>query len=174
MLRQGLARMVTKSKIFVSLSLKGERWRLPLRPKSQKGKLQMAKRRRQLPLRKMNLSSRSKLSKIRKLQSRKGLLVARVARSPLAPLRHHLGALHPPSLAMLTIRGLTKIDIHPRRGEQTSPQKQGWRIKLKRVRRRWRKAARRSSPPLPLEGGVPGLPLPLRTLTTVRVERSTG
>lgn len=131
-LKQGLTRgRMTKSRTAVSLSLKGERWRVPLRPKtlSQEGKEQAEKHSLLLPLRKKKPSKRrwSKLLKIRKLQSRKGLLVARVARSLLAPLRHHLGALHQPSPVMLTTRGLTRIDILPRRGEWMSPQKRGQR-----------------------------------------------
>lgn len=169
---------MTNRRISVSLSLKGEGWRVPLRPKtlSQEGKQQAKKHSLQLPLRKKNPSHRrwSKLLKIRKLQSRKGLLVARVARSLLVPLRHHLGALHQPSLVTLTTRGLTRIDILPRRGEWMSPLKQGRRRRMKRVGRRKRTVARRSSPPLPLGEDVPGLPLPPRTLTTVRAGKSTG
>ncbi len=169
---------MTKSRTAVSLSLKGERWRVLLRPKtlSQEGREQAEKHNLQLPLRKKNLSKRrwSKLLKIRKLQSRKGLLVARVARSPLVPLRRHLGALHQPSLVMLTTRGLTRTDILPRRGEWMSPQIQEQRKNRKRMGRIKRKAVRRSTPALPLGEGVPGLLPPLRTLTTVRAGRSTG
>lgn len=136
----------------------------------------MEKQSLKLLLIKKNRSSRqwSKLLKIRKLQSRKGLLAARVAKTPLVPLRHHLGALHQPSLAMLTTRGLTKIDIRPRRSEWMSPQKQGRRRQRKRVGRRQRKAARRSSAPPPLGEGAPGPRLPPQTLTTVRAGKSTG
>lgn len=159
----------------MSLSLKGERWRVPLRPKtlSQEGREQAETRSLQLPLRKKNPSNRrlSKLLKIRKLQSRKGLLVARVARSLLNPLRHHLHQ-HQPSLVTLTTRGLTRTDILPRRGEWMSPQKRGKRRKTKRVGGRKGKVARRRSPPLRLGEGVPVRPLPPRTLTTARAGRS--
>lgn len=169
---------MTRSRISVSLSLKGERWRVHLRPKtwSQEEKEQEEKRSLKLPLRKKNPRSRrwSKLLKIRKLQSRKGLLVGRVARSPLAPPRRRPSALHQRSLVMLTTRGPTRTDILPRGSEWMSPQKQTMTSKRKRVGRIKRKAARRSSPALPRGEGVPGLPRPPRTPTTARAGRSTG
>ncbi|XP_039645103.1 helicase SRCAP isoform X2 [Perca fluviatilis] len=119
-----------------SLSLKGERWRVPLRPKtlSQEGREQAETHSLQLPLGKKNLSNSrwSRLPKIRKLQSRKGLLVARVARSLLSPLRPPLHQPQP-SLVTLTTRGLTRTGILPRRGEWMSPQKRGKRRKPKRT-----------------------------------------
>lgn len=167
---------MTKRKKSVSLSLKGERWRVPLRPKtlSQEGREQAEKHIQTLREKKLSKRQGSKLLKIRKLQSRKGLLAARAARSPLVPLHLRLGAPHQPSLVMLTTRGRTKTDILPRRGEWTSPQRRGRRRSRKRVESRRREAAGRSSAPLPLGECVPGLPLPPRTPTTARAGGSTG
>lgn len=164
---------MTKSKRSVSHNLKRERLRVPLRPKTLRRE-KTEKHSLQLPRRKKNQSKKqqSKLLKIRKLQSRKGLLVVRAAKSPLAPLHHRLGALQQPSLVTLTTRGLTKTDTRARRGEWTSPQKRGRRRKGEMVEGRRRKATRRSSAPLRLGEGDPGLPLPPRTLTTARPERS--
>lgn len=170
-----------KSRISPSLNLKGERWRVPRSSKTvrQEGKQQQEKQEKQKlqpPLRKKNLSSklRSKLLTIREVQFRKGLLVVRVARSPLAPPRHPLGARHPPSLVTLITRGRTRTDILPRGGEQMSPQKKGRRRTRKKERRRKRKALRKSFLLLPLGGDVPGRRLPPPTPTTVRAGRSTG
>lgn len=166
-----------KSMTSASLSLKREEWRVPLRPKTLRpeGKEQRKKQKPQLPLRKMNLSNRqwSKQLKIRKLPFRKGLSVGRVARSPLAPLRHPLGARHRPSLVMLTTRGRMRTDILPRGGEQMSPQRKGRRRTRKREGTQKRKAVRRSSLLLPLGEDVPGLLLPPPT-PTARAGRSTG
>jgi len=169
-----------KKRTSVSLCLKEERWRVPLRPKtwSREGREPAEKCHLQLPLRKKKPSNRKwrKLPNSRSLRSRKGLLVARVARSPLAPPhRRRLGAPHRPSLATPTTRGPTRTDSLSRRGEWTSPQKRARRERKKRVGRRERKAATRSSPPPPppLGGSAPGPPPPPRTPTTARAGRST-
>lgn len=75
-----------KKRTSVSLSVKGGRWRVRLGPKtlSRQGRGLCV----DLPLRKKNLSRKGQS----KLQSKKGLLAARVARTLLAPLLHHLGA----------------------------------------------------------------------------------
>lgn len=180
-MKQRLARRrKTKIRTSPGLSLKEEKWRAPLKPKtvSQEGTEEEEEegQRAQPTLRKKKLSNRQRRTKIRNLPIRKGPSVARVARSLHAPPRRHLAALHRPSLATLTTRGLMRTDILPRGDEWMSPQRQGWRRKRKRAGRRKRKVARRRSPMLYLEGGAPGLPPPLPppTLTAATAGRSTG